>query len=391
MQEPTPRTIAVFGSTGSIGKAALEVIQSLGPDFELHSIAANRSISLLNQQIAEHSPRQAVLADLILAGENKWSSGSGKSKRLAGIDHLEAIARDPEVDIVLAAIVGSAGLASCLAAAESGKRLALANKEALVVAGPLLTEAVQRGGAELLPVDSEHSAIFQAIQCGTTPKEVKRVILTASGGSLRSWPKERLSTATADDALAHPTWQMGKKITVDSATMMNKALEVIEAKWLFDLSAEQILVVIHPQSVIHSMVEFVDGSVVAQLCPPDMRLPIQYALTYPERQEGPADSMDWTKPMSLDWQPIDFERYPALELGFEVAKQGGTSGAVLNAANEAAVELFLQGHIRFTAIAESCRQVLHSHTFEPQPSLDDLMSLDRWARKELYRWAKVPC
>ncbi len=240
-----------------------------------------------------------------------------------------------------------------------------------MVAGPLLTEAVQRGNAQLLPIDSEHSAIFQAMHAGDQPREIKRVILTASGGSLRDWPKEKLGQATATDALAHPTWQMGKKITIDSATMMNKALEIIEARWLFSLQADQIHVVIHPQSIIHSMVEFVDGSVVAQLSPPDMKLPIQYALTYPSRFPSPSAMMDWTKAMKLDWFPADMERYPALQLGFEVADRGGTCGVVLNAANEAAVQLFLDGHILFTDIAEVCRQILNHHTYDPRPTLSE--------------------
>jgi 1-deoxy-D-xylulose-5-phosphate reductoisomerase len=303
---------------------------------------------------------------------------------------IEAI-RTRELDIVVAAIVGIAGLESSLAAAESGKRLALANKESLVVAGELLLAAARNSGAELLPIDSEHSAIFQALQCGRDQGEVRRLILTASGGPLRDWPIANLVNATVHDALAHPTWNMGRKITVDSATMMNKALEVIEARWLFDVSPDQIEVVIHPQSLIHSMVEFCDGSIVAQMSPPDMRLPIQYALTYPKRLDSPAHRMDWTQPHRLDWYPVDPERYPALELGFEVARRGGTCGAVLNAANEAAVELFLNQKIRLTEIATVCRSVLEQHHYSPSPTLDELLRLDRWSREEVSRWIKIPC
>ncbi len=391
MEDRSTRSVAVFGSTGSIGKATLEVLRFLGDAHHLHSIAAHSSIDLIENQIREHSPRLAVITDPKSAATSNWAHRPGTTKRLVGEEHLEAIASDPEVDTLVAAIVGSAGLRSCLAAAEAGKRLALANKEALVVAGPVLTEAVKRGGAELLPIDSEHSAIFQALHSCNPQKEVRRLILTASGGSLRDWPKEELKNATQADALAHPTWQMGKKITIDSATMMNKALEIIEACWLFDVEASQIEVVLHPQSIIHSMVEFVDGSVLAQMSPPDMRLPIQYALTYPRRLACPAPSMDWTIPMALEWKPIDRERYPAIELGFEVAMRRGSCGSVLNAANEAAVQLFLDGNIRFTDIAIACQDVLRHHNYIPKPSLNELMQLDRWARREIFSWANTKC
>jgi 1-deoxy-D-xylulose-5-phosphate reductoisomerase len=309
----------------------------------------------------------------------------------------------PEIDIVVAAIVGVAGLETSLAAVESGKRLALANKESLVVAGELLLNIAKKSGAEIIPVDSEHSAIFQALQCKGQSEsntrqddsqlndQVEKIILTASGGPLRDWPLEELEKATIQDALAHPTWSMGRKITVDSATMMNKALEVIEAHWLFGLPAEQIQVVIHPQSVIHSMVEYRDGSVIAQLSPPDMKLPIQYALTYPHRTSATAKRMDWSQSQSLSWYPVDPARYPALELGFEVARRGGTCGAVLNAANEAAVELFLQSKVRLTDIAKVCRSVLQHHDFATNPSLAELLRQDRWARDEVMRWNKSLC
>jgi len=286
----------------------------------------------------------------------------------------------------MAAIVGIAGLESALAAANAGKRLALANKESLVVSGSLMMEAAKASGAEILPVDSEHSAIFQCLRAGHQKSDLKRIILTASGGPLRDWPIDKLSTATVENALSHPTWQMGRKITVDSATMMNKALEIIEAKWLFDLGPDQIEVVVHPQSIIHSMVEFRDGSVISQMSPPDMRLPIQYALTFPERLPSPSPKFDWTKPMNLEYRPADLERYPALGLGFEVAKNGGTCGSVLNAANEAAVELFLNHKIKLTEIATICRQVLDHHHYSPSPTLSELLDLDRWGRTEVQRW-----
>jgi 1-deoxy-D-xylulose-5-phosphate reductoisomerase len=246
-------------------------------------------------------------------------------------------------------------------------------------------DLARRRNARLLPVDSEHSAIHQALQSGQAG-EVKRIVLTASGGPFRGWTAAQLDTVTPEKALAHPTWVMGKKITIDSATLMNKALEVIEARWLFDLRADQIEVVVHPQSIVHSFVEFVDGSVVAQLSPPDMKLPIQYALTWPERVAGLSPKLDWRKAFQLDFHPPDLETFPALALGFEVARRGGTCGAVLNAANEQAVALFLEGRIRFRDIATACRAVLDAHDYEPQPQLATLWRLDAWARHEVTRW-----
>ena len=263
--------------------------------------------------------------------------------------------------------------------------VALANKETLVMAGSLVTRLAAERGAKILPVDSEHSAIFQALRAGRH-EEVRRIILTASGGPFRELSRDELKQVTVHDALAHPTWDMGPKITVDSATMMNKALEIIESRWLFDLDVEQIEVVIHPQSVVHSFVEFVDGSVIAQLGPPDMKLPIQYALDYPDRQPGVAERLDWKRRWRLEFEPADAERCPALALGYECAKSGGTSGAVLNAANEAAVKAFLEGELHFTEIVPACRSVLEAHHFESDPTLEQLEQLDQWARQEVTRW-----
>jgi 1-deoxy-D-xylulose-5-phosphate reductoisomerase len=263
----------------------------------------------------------------------------------------------------------------------------LANKETLVVAGPLVRRAMLASGAELLPVDSEHSAIFQCLQASGSPP--KRLILTASGGPFRTWTAAQMAAASPASALAHPTWEMGPKITIDSATMMNKSLEIIEARWLFGLPAEAIEVVVHPQSIIHSMVEFEDGAVMAQLSPPDMRLPIQYALTYPRRLPCPAPRLDRSRAWNLTLEVADRERFPALDLGFEVAAAGGTAGAVLNAANEEAVGLFLEGQIRFTDIVSGCRDVLHQHTYESDPPLARLLELDRWARTETRRRFQV--
>lgn len=314
-----------------------------------------------------------------------------------GPDALINVAMSTDIDIVVAAIVGRAGLESTLAAIDSGKRVALANKETMVVAGPLVREMMGFSGSELLPVDSEHSAIFQCLGNWASAKldtqdrpaehapKPRKLILTASGGPFRNWTADQISDASPDDALAHPTWKMGKKISVDSATMMNKALEVIEARWLFDIPADAIEVVVHPQSIIHSMVEFDDGSVIAQMSPPDMRLPIQYALTYPRRLPSESPPLCLKQPYDLTLEPVDHGRFPALSLGFEVAEAGGTAGAVLNAANERAVGLFLDGKIRFTDIAAGCRDVLENHTHEQNPPLSRLLELDRWARDEVDR------
>ena len=390
------RNVAILGSTGSIGRAALDVLSQNNGSFCLAAISCHSQLGLFEEQIHAFSPKVACVTGPMSEQVHRWQQESGaetvaSTKRQHGMDGLVSLVQSPDVDIVIAAIVGIAGLETALAAAQAGKRLALANKESLVVSGSLMMEAARASGAEILPVDSEHSAVFQCLHASAEKSAVKRIILTASGGPLRDWPVEKLSMASIEDALTHPTWQMGKKITVDSATMMNKALEVIEAKWLFDLQPEQITVVVHPQSIIHSMVEFVDGSVIAQLSPPDMRLPIQYALTYPTRVSAPSRPMDWAKPMQLDWKPADLDRYPALLLGFEVAKKGGTCGAVLNAANEASVELFLDNRIKLTDIATICRQVLDHHHFSPNPSLSELLTQDRWARKEVQSWVKSKC
>jgi 1-deoxy-D-xylulose-5-phosphate reductoisomerase len=289
------------------------------------------------------------------------------------------------VDVVVSAIVGAAGLAGTWAALEAGKTVAVANKETLVLAGPLVMDLAARRGGRLLPVDSEHSAIFQALQ-GSPPGAVERVVLTGSGGPFRGRRAAELVGVTVEQALRHPTWQMGPKITVDSATLMNKALEVIEARWLFGLPPERIGVIVHPESVIHSFVEFQDGAVLAQLSPPDMRLPIQYALTYPERLPGPAARLDWRALSAWHFEQPDRETFPSLQLGYEVAARGGTAGAVLNAANEAAVARFLGGELDFLDIPRACRAALDHHNFSPTPTLAELAGCDRWARQEVGRW-----
>ncbi|QDV70150.1 1-deoxy-D-xylulose 5-phosphate reductoisomerase [Rosistilla carotiformis] len=382
------RNVAILGATGSIGRATLDVVASLGAPWAVWGVSGHSRVEELSQ-IA----RQTIPEIVALTGDANPQSIDlpGKSRLLTGPDALIELATAPEVDVVMAAIVGRAGLESTLAALQAGKRVALANKEALVVGGPLV-HAMRHNGSELLPVDSEHSAIFQCLTSGggslaEGKKSVRKLILTSSGGPFRTWTTAQMRDASVEDALKHPTWNMGRKISIDSATMLNKGLEVIEARWLFDIPAEKIEVVVHPQSIIHSMVEFEDGSILAQLSPPDMRLPIQYALTYPERLPCIAPPLDRSCPWDLSLEPVDHDRFPALNLAFEVARVGGTAGAVVNAANEQAVALFLDRQIRFTDIVPACRMALENHQHESDPSLQRLLQLDRWARAEVQRWS----
>ncbi len=376
--------VAVLGSTGSIGRSTLEVIAALEGRLRAVALSAHTSTELLAQQARAFQPRQIVVTDPAAAERHDWSDLPAGVELLVGPEAVAQVVTEEEVNVVVSAIVGSAGLQGTWAALEAGKTVALANKESLVVGGPLVTQLARERQARLLPVDSEHSAIFQALRAGRR-EEVARVVLTASGGPFRTYSSRQLAQVSVADALAHPTWDMGPKITVDSATMMNKALEIIEAQWLFDLAPEQIGVMIHPQSIVHSMVEYRDGSVIAQLGPPDMRLPIQYALCWPDRQEGVAAKLDWSRSMELQFEPPDFERFGALELGLEVARAGGTAGAVINGANEAAVAAFLDGRIRFTQIVPTCRSVLENHNFDPNLTLEQLLELDRWARHEVLK------
>ncbi len=379
------RTLALLGSTGSIGRSTLDVVRHSQGAFRIAALTAHRNFELLCQQAIEFRPKFIVATDGPESSRFDWSRLPAGTELLRGSQAVPQVVALPEIDVVVAAVVGSAGLKGTWAALDAGKTVALANKETLVMAGPLVMRLAAERKAKILPVDSEHSAVFQALAAGNR-SEVKRIILTASGGPFRSFSRERMEKVTVADALAHPTWQMGPKITVDSATMMNKALEIIEARWLFDLSPEQIEVVVHPQSIVHSMVEYVDGSVLAQLSPPDMKLPIQYALTWPQRTDSPARKLDLTQALSLEFQPPDEERFPALRLGREVAKAGGTAGAVLNAANEAAVAAFLEGKLAFTQIVPACRSVVENHPFDPAPTLEELLRLDGWARQEVVRW-----
>jgi 1-deoxy-D-xylulose-5-phosphate reductoisomerase len=372
-----PKRIAILGSTGSIGTNALDVIEHLGPDYQVTALSAHSQTDKLLAQIARHKPRAVCVTDPKPLKAVRAQLGTSGPELYS--DLAEIVRRD-DIDLVIAAVVGAAGLPAVFAAVETGKTLALANKESLVVAGSILIPLARKHNVPILPVDSEHSAIFQAMHCGQ-PREVKRLILTASGGPFRTAPAEKIENATLADALKHPTWSMGSKITIDSASMFNKGLELIEACWLFDLPPEQIDIVIHPESVVHSMVEFKDGNVLAQLSPPDMRTPIQYAVTYPDRLPSNSRKLDLTQAFSLNFHPPDPARFPALDIARDVARRGGTLGAVMNAANEAAVSLFMTGQIPFGMISKAVSHTIAVHTVQPSPSLDDLMEADRWARK----------
>ena len=373
-------SVAVLGATGSIGTAALDVINHLGHPWRAFGLSAHSQLDELEQLAISNEPSFVAATCPEKARHHTFTKLPKATKLLTGSESLIEIATHPQVDTVVAAVVGSAGLASTLAAAENGKRLALANKEALVVAGSLVSQSVKRGGAELIPVDSEHSAIFQAIQAGS-PQEVGRIVLTASGGPFRTWSSREMEAATVAAALAHPTWQMGRKITIDSATMMNKGLEVIEARWLFDLQPDQIEVLVHPQSLVHSMVTFRDGSTKAQIGLPDMKIPIQYALSYPERWSAPHPRIDWSGVGSLEFEPPDPERFPCLPLSYEALRIGGSAPAVLNAANEEAVALFLSGQIRFTDIPRLVSIALERVDVEREPDVFGLFQVDEAARR----------
>jgi 1-deoxy-D-xylulose-5-phosphate reductoisomerase len=379
---PGTKRIAILGSTGSIGCNTLEVIEHLGAPYQVAALSAHSQVDKLLEQVRRHRPAAVAVTDPAAAERVRAALGPGGPTLYCGPGGTVELVRRSDVDVVVSAVVGAAGLPAALACVELGKTLALANKESLVCAGSLLIPLAKKTGAKLLPVDSEHSAIFQAMASGRR-EEVRRVILTASGGPFRTASAEQIRTATLADALNHPTWKMGGKITIDSATMFNKALELIEACWLFDLPPEQVSIVVHPESVVHSMVEFIDGSVIAQLGPPDMRTPIQYALTYPQRRDGVSRRLDLSRAFSLRFEPPDLERFPALQLAYDVAAAGGTAGAVLNAANEAAVSAFTSGKIAFGEISLLVARTIARHDVQPRPSLDDLLSADRWARADV--------
>ena len=370
--------LAVLGATGSIGASTLDVVARPPERSRRHALSANTGADALLALCRTHRPPYAVLSGTApdRALEKKFSEH--KTRLLFGAQALEQVVRETECDAVMAGIVGAAGLASTLAAVRAGKRVLLANKEALVMAGPLVMRAAKESGAQLLPVDSEHNAVFQ---CFSDKRFVRRIMLTASGGPFRSLPVEALQGVTPEQACAHPNWVMGRKISVDSATMMNKGLEVIEARWLFDLPPEHIEVVIHPQSIVHSLVEYVDGSVIAQMSNPDMRVPIANALAYPERVESGVQPLDLSLVKTLSFESPDQRRFPCLGLAYEALRAGGTAPAMLNAANEVAVEAFLAGRLPFTAIPHVIESALHSMQPAGADSLQTVMEADGAARR----------
>ena len=375
------KNITILGSTGSIGTQALAVIDGNRGRFCVTALAAGRNIALLREQIAKFRPRIVAVFDEECALRLGEEPGLPRElKILSGPDGYKEIAALPENDLVLSAMVGAAGLIPTVAAVEAGKDVALANKETLVMAGALVMEKAAAKGVRILPVDSEHSAIFQCLQGGSAG-EVRRIILTASGGPFRTWTREELRRVRPDQALRHPNWTMGRKITIDSATMMNKGLEIIEARWLFAVKVEQIDVVVHPQSVVHSLVEYRDGSVLAQLGHPDMRVPIAYAFSWPERLAGTGAFLDFRSIPALEFHPPDADRFPCLSLAGDALRIGGTMPAVLNGANEIAVQAFLEERILFTDIPEVIAGVMKSHRVVFAPTLRDIMAADGEARE----------
>lgn len=376
------KKIAILGSTGSIGRNALQVIEQYPDRFQIVALAAGKNIDLLAEQINRFQPKLAAVLDQQLAKDllGRLQPDTGV-KVLAGSEGYQQVASCADAEMILSSMVGAAGLIPTLGAIRAGKDVALANKETLVMAGALVMEEVRRYQVRLLPVDSEHNAIFQALE-GHRREDLKRILLTASGGPFLKIPKEKIETVTPAQALAHPNWDMGRKITIDSATLMNKGLEVIEAKWLFDVPVEKIDVHIHPQSIVHSMVEYVDGSVIAQMGIPDMRIPIAYALAYPERLGLDLPPLNFYTVQTLTFQEPDLSRFPCLNLAFSACKEGGTMPAVLNAANEVAVQAFLDNRISFMGIPRLVDQVMQEHAVEPGIELEAFLAADTWARRK---------
>ncbi len=375
------RRVVILGSTGSIGTSALEVIGAFPQEFDVVGLSCQKNVGLLRKQIALFKPEVCCITEPQSYRQFLCQTTKAGVEVLSGEEGLSLLAAWENVDIVLNGLVGAVGLRPTLATIELGRRIALANKEALVMAGDLINRSARARGAEVLPVDSEHSAIWQCLRTGEE-KEVKSLIITASGGPFHDQPELDLEKISRKEALAHPTWYMGKKISVDSATLMNKGLEVIEAHWLFGVPPEKIKVVIHPQSIVHSLVEFVDNSVMAQMSHPDMKLPISYALFYPERRPLSDDSFNLTEIGELSFLEPDFGRFPCLNLAYEALRSGGTAPAVLNAANEVAVFSFLEGKVKFTRIPEVIEEILSEHQVKPSPQVEEIFEVDAWAREK---------
>lgn len=379
------KNIVILGSTGSIGESTLKVIEHLGAAVRVMALGAGRNLSRLAEQIGRFRPDAVSVAreeDIPLLRDQLNVLGVTYRPRLyAGIDGLVELVSLTGADVIVSATVGAVGLQPTYRAIELGKRVALANKETLVIAGELMTKTARRTGAELLPVDSEHNALHQCL-LGVNPEHIQRLILTASGGPFRQASLQQMRAATPEQALNHPTWQMGRKITIDSATLMNKGLEIIEATWLFECPADKVDVVVHPQSLVHSMVEMIDGSVIAQLGVTDMRFAIQYALTFPERQPTHLPRLSFSPSLALEFYPPDVDRFPCIRLAYWAATESGTMPTVLNAANEIAVQAFLDRRIGFMEIPQLIDAVMRAHAVEPVQSLEQLIRVDQWARQQ---------
>ncbi|HKZ15838.1 MAG TPA: 1-deoxy-D-xylulose-5-phosphate reductoisomerase [Geobacteraceae bacterium] len=375
------KKLTILGSTGSIGVSTLDIVAAHPDKFEIVALTAGNNLGLLKRQIEQFSPQVVAVVTEESAKKLHRMLNGHKPEILCGVPGMITAASATDASMVVAAIVGSAGLVPAVAAIKAGKDIALANKETLVAAGRLVMDLVEQHGVKLYPVDSEHSAVFQSLQ-GHKGGNVKRIILTASGGPFLNYPLDKLSRVSVSDALSHPNWSMGQKITIDSATMMNKGLEIIEARWLFDMSPDRIDVVIHPQSIIHSMVEYVDGCVLAQLGVPDMKAPIAYALTYPERVSTGVKPLDLTEINTLSFFKPDLIRFPALKLAYRSLQDGESMPAVMNAANEVAVEAFLSGKIKFTDIVTLIEKTMNLHKPHRLNSLDEVLSADLWSREK---------
>ncbi len=378
------KNISILGSTGSIGQSTLAVVEKFSDRFKVVALAAGNNVELLEKQVRQFKPALVSVVSPSSAEQLKQRCSGLKVAVLSGVEGMIQAAALDDADITVSAIVGTAGLVPTMAAISAGKTIALANKEVLVTAGELVMSECRRRGVRLLPVDSEHSAIFQCLHAGAN-KDIRRLILTASGGPFRSFSKKDLATVTLAQALKHPNWSMGKKITIDSATLMNKGLEVIEARWLFDMKPEKIRVLIHPQSIVHSMVEYTDGAVVAQLGMPDMKGPIAYALSYPERLDDVSPALDLAAVGTLTFEEPDLDRFPCLAYAFDALRAGGTMPAVLSAANEVAVRYFLEERIGYNDIAPVIRTAMDAHTPSAVRTVEDALKADLWARQEAER------
>ena len=372
--------LCILGSTGSIGVSTLKVVAQFPDSFRVRSMTAGANVALFAEQVLAVRPARVAIANKDVIPEFKRLASGWNGEVLGGVDGLVELAEERESDYVVSAIVGAAGLLPTLAALKKGKQVGIANKEPLVMAGPLMLAAAKANGSTILPIDSEHSAVFQSARAGEA-KEIRKIVLTASGGPFRTSTKDQMLAATKENALKHPTWNMGAKITIDSATLMNKALEIIEAHFLFDVPYNAIEVWVHPQSIVHAMVEFADSSFVAQLGLPDMRLPIQYALTFPERLDGALPPLTVDKMRNLNFEAPDRERFPSLNFAYDAGRRGGTAPAVLNAANEQAVSLFLDDKIKFCGIFDRVGQALAAHKEKPVDDLETVLEADRWARE----------